>query len=258
MSTVTDRPIPPILLVRLGPHGPNGTVVPESRRVCHLVPVPHSGDVPDVLRAYCGQEIPPGAAELLDGIAGMPCEPCIARSPIPAFAMLRTLPATATTEEVEQRSDVAAWWDLGLQPEQKIAARFVLLTLLQRQDRPLSVGEIALWLGQDPYTVNLIMLLHTAVGWIQLLPGQAGRPWPEQRFQLTERGSTAARQLLAEGMTPTFELLADRLGLDTTVVSTPDTTDPGGCIHHADDAPAGPQPDRNNTAVDRGESDEHT
>lgn len=246
---VADRRIPPILLVRLKPRGPGGAVIGESRRVCHLVPVPQSGDVPEVLRAYCGQEIPPGTAELLDGMSGMPCEPCLARSPIPAFAMLRSLLSATGAEP--PRDDVAAWWDLGLQPEQKIAARFVLLVLLQESARPLSVGEIALWLGQDPHTVNLIMLLHAAVGWIQLVPDdQAGRPWVERCFRLTEKGTTHACRLLGEGMTPTFELLADRLGLDTTVVSTPDTADPGGCSRPPDTAPTGHHPDTNNTTLE--------
>jgi hypothetical protein len=122
-----------------------------------------------------------------------------------------------------------AWWDLALQPEQQIAARFVLLRLLQPQPTVLSVGEIALWLGQDPHTINLIMLLHAAVGWVQLFPQQERLPWAERSYRLTDKGKPLARRVLARGMTPTFKLLADRLGLDPTVVSTADTPDPGGC-----------------------------
>jgi hypothetical protein len=87
----SDPDIPPMLLVRLWPRLPNGEVVGESRRVCHLVPVPNVVDVPEVLRAYCGQQIAPGTAERLNRVCGMPCEPCLARSPVPAFAMLRGL-----------------------------------------------------------------------------------------------------------------------------------------------------------------------
>jgi hypothetical protein len=35
---------PPLLIVRLRPRLTDGTVVGESRRVCHLVPVPYPGD----------------------------------------------------------------------------------------------------------------------------------------------------------------------------------------------------------------------
>lgn len=83
--------IPPILLVRLKSHGPDGVLVGERQRVCHLVPVPHVDGVPEVLRAYCGEEILPGAAELLGGVSGMPCNQCLSCSRIPAFAMLRRI-----------------------------------------------------------------------------------------------------------------------------------------------------------------------
>jgi hypothetical protein len=86
--------IPPILLVRLRSHQPDGTRVGERDRTCHVVPAPDSDGVPEVLRAYCGTPILPGTADLLDGVTGMPCQNCLARSPIPAFAMLRTLPTT--------------------------------------------------------------------------------------------------------------------------------------------------------------------
>lgn len=54
-------------------------VVGESRRVCHLIPVP-TGPVPAHLTALCGEAIFPGEAEVLDGLRGMPCHPCLVAS----------------------------------------------------------------------------------------------------------------------------------------------------------------------------------
>jgi hypothetical protein len=54
-------------------------VVGESRRVCHLIPVP-SGPVPAQLTALCGESIFPGEAEVLDGLRGMPCHACLMES----------------------------------------------------------------------------------------------------------------------------------------------------------------------------------
>ena len=247
---VVDRPIPPILLVRLKARGPDGTTVGGRQRVCHLVPIPQADEVPDFLRAYCGEEILPGTAELLEGMSGMPCEPCLARSRIPVFAMLRMIPyeTVPMVDGAEREREVAAaWWDLALQPDQKITARFVLLRLLQNQPPVFSVGEIALWLGQDPHTINLIMLLHAAVGWVQLFPQQARLPWAERCYRLTDKGTPLARRILVRGLTPTFELLADRLGLDTTVVSNPDTSDPGGCGTTPTPHPPGTTPDDKET-----------
>ncbi|MEQ0564039.1 hypothetical protein ABJI51_33580 [Amycolatopsis sp. NEAU-NG30] len=51
-------------------------VVGESRRVCHLIPVP-DGPVPAHLTALCGEAIFPGEAEVLDGLRGMPCHACL-------------------------------------------------------------------------------------------------------------------------------------------------------------------------------------
>jgi hypothetical protein len=247
--------IPPILLVRLKSRGPNGGRVGECRRACHLVPVPRSGQTPDVLRAYCGRMIAPGTADLLDRISGMPCEACVARSPIPAFALTRVLPSGVAEDAVGGGDEVAAWWDLGLQPEQRIAVRFVLLLLLQDPARrrpgdesalvwPLSVGEIAVWLGQDTHLVTLVMLVQDAAGWVEQL-GPADLPWLERRFRLTELGVVMARRLLATGLTPTFMLLADRLGLDISVVSSPDTPNLGGGDASPDTAPTEHHPDAN-------------
>lgn len=52
-------------------------VVGESRRVCHLIPVPAPGAVPAELTALCGEAIRPGEAEVLDGLRGMPCHACL-------------------------------------------------------------------------------------------------------------------------------------------------------------------------------------
>ncbi|WP_425440489.1 hypothetical protein [Prauserella shujinwangii] len=54
-------------------------VVGETRRVCHVVPLPGPGEIPDSLTALCGADLRPGEAELLHGITGMPCEPCLAK-----------------------------------------------------------------------------------------------------------------------------------------------------------------------------------
>ena len=55
-------------------------IVGERRRVCHVVPVPEAGPAPEELRALCGEPIVPADAEVLDRIAGMPCEACLAAS----------------------------------------------------------------------------------------------------------------------------------------------------------------------------------
>src|SRR5439155_6655557 len=117
------------------------------------VPVPQSGEVPEVLRAYCGEAIAPGCADLLTAISGMPCQSCLAASPVPLLALPRT-----PRSPVAPEWDDTGWWDLGLRSDQKITARFVLLLLLQDPDRDWSVAEVAARLGHDPHTVNLILL----------------------------------------------------------------------------------------------------
>ncbi|MFF1611418.1 hypothetical protein ACFVYA_26850 [Amycolatopsis sp. NPDC058278] len=62
-------------------------VVGESRRVCHLIPVP-AGPVPAHLTALCGESIFPGEAEVLDGLRGMPCHACLVRSAPPGPGLL--------------------------------------------------------------------------------------------------------------------------------------------------------------------------
>jgi len=66
-----------IFIARLRPEFARG----ERERCCHLFPVPLPGAVPKILHAYCGQQIAPGQAELLDGHRGMPCVTCILLSP---------------------------------------------------------------------------------------------------------------------------------------------------------------------------------
>jgi hypothetical protein len=63
-------------------------VVGESRRVCHLIPVPAPGRVPEYLTALCGESIFPGEAEVLDGLRGMPCHACLVASAPAAGAVL--------------------------------------------------------------------------------------------------------------------------------------------------------------------------
>ena len=78
----------PLLLVRLRVRQPDGSTVGESRRVCHIVLVPEVHTEPEFLTTCCGLRIGPGAGEVVPRVAGMPCEPCMARSRISAFSML--------------------------------------------------------------------------------------------------------------------------------------------------------------------------
>jgi hypothetical protein len=64
-------------------------VVGECKRVSHLVPLPAEGPIPERLLAVCGEVILPAQAEVLDGIAGMPCEACLARQARRACRALR-------------------------------------------------------------------------------------------------------------------------------------------------------------------------
>jgi hypothetical protein len=78
-----------LILVRLKPRQPDGSVIGESRRTCHLVPLPEADAMPRHLTAYCGLRIAPGSGEVLTSPAGMPCELCLARSPVVSMTMLR-------------------------------------------------------------------------------------------------------------------------------------------------------------------------
>lgn len=78
------------MLVRLRARQPDGRTVGARERLCHLVPTPGPETTPEYLTAYCGLQIAPSSAELLDHMQGMPCEVCLGKSPIPAFAFLRT------------------------------------------------------------------------------------------------------------------------------------------------------------------------
>lgn len=77
-----------LMLVRLRSRQPDGQLVGEAQRTCHLVPVPDSRTMPDSLVAYCGLCIGPGAAEILPAAVGMPCEVCMARSSSLALGMI--------------------------------------------------------------------------------------------------------------------------------------------------------------------------
>jgi hypothetical protein len=91
-------PATQLLLVRLHARQPSGERIGESKRPCHLVPVPvDTADLPATLTAYCGLQIEPRSAELLTSISGMPCEQCMARSPSPLFDTLRKLTSTSAT-----------------------------------------------------------------------------------------------------------------------------------------------------------------
>jgi hypothetical protein len=79
-----------LILVRLKPRQPDGSMIGESRRTCHLVPLPEADAMPaQYLTAYCGLRIAPGSGEVLTSPAGMPCEMCLARSPVVSMTMLR-------------------------------------------------------------------------------------------------------------------------------------------------------------------------
>jgi len=64
-------------------------MIGESRRTCHLVPLPDADAMPRHLTAYCGLRIAPGSGDVLASPTGMPCEVCLARSPVVSFAMLQ-------------------------------------------------------------------------------------------------------------------------------------------------------------------------
>lgn len=69
-----------VVLLRLLARQPDGTRIGETRRVCHVVPVPYDlAEIPESLTAYCGLEIRPNTAEFLGRITGMPCQPCVAK-----------------------------------------------------------------------------------------------------------------------------------------------------------------------------------
>ncbi|WP_232376173.1 hypothetical protein [Amycolatopsis aidingensis] len=69
---------------------PRPGVVGESKRVCHVVPIPESGRSAGPLAALCGEPVVPAEVEVLPQLSGMPCELCVANStpgragPLPA------------------------------------------------------------------------------------------------------------------------------------------------------------------------------
>ena len=78
-----------LIMVRLKARQPDGSMIGESRRTCHLVPLPEAGVLPPSLTTYCGVHIAPGAGEVLNAPVGMPCELCLSRAPVVSFDLLR-------------------------------------------------------------------------------------------------------------------------------------------------------------------------
>nr|WP_112282421.1 hypothetical protein [Prauserella muralis] len=62
----------PIFLARSLPG-----IVGETRRMCHVFPVPDAEQPPPMLTALCGATFGRDQLELLDGPRGMPCELCL-------------------------------------------------------------------------------------------------------------------------------------------------------------------------------------
>jgi DNA-binding MarR family transcriptional regulator len=204
LADPADQP-PVVLLVRLHPRLPSGAVVGESQRVCHLVPVPRPSAVPEVLSAYCGVVIAPGTAELLTAISGMPCEPCLAQSRIPAFAMLRGQSTAASEPD-------SAWWADRVPGEQQAVMVLALLYLLQEDGRPISLSELIALLGVDSATLTVVLWLYEVAELVSCVPSQAEEPTTEPRYQLTDRGHSVAPQVLAHSHTPALVERAARLG----------------------------------------------
>jgi hypothetical protein len=67
---------PSVLVVRVKP----GTVG-LTKRTTHTVPIPVG--FPNVLTAYCGQEIGQGEAEIVEPFTGQPCDLCLLQIPLP-------------------------------------------------------------------------------------------------------------------------------------------------------------------------------
>jgi hypothetical protein len=76
------------MTVRLIIARPLPGTVGETRRVVHVFPLPPDGAVPERLTAYCGETFRPGKLQLLERPVGMPCVPCLRRSPGPGSAEL--------------------------------------------------------------------------------------------------------------------------------------------------------------------------
>jgi len=69
--------------VRLFLARPLPGTVGETRRVVHVFEVPPDGAVPERLAALCGSSFGRQELERLDHPKGMPCEPCLRRTPAP-------------------------------------------------------------------------------------------------------------------------------------------------------------------------------
>jgi hypothetical protein len=79
---VMNADMPSVMIVRA-----RRGVVRESKRVCHIVPIPDTPDdaVPDFLTSYCGTRLLAGQNELVHGPMGMPCLECLVTAPIPGL-----------------------------------------------------------------------------------------------------------------------------------------------------------------------------
>jgi hypothetical protein len=67
--------------IRLGVPRTDGRPSGERDRQVHFVAVPTDQPPPLTLRTLCGDPLTREATELLDHIAGMPCERCLAHFP---------------------------------------------------------------------------------------------------------------------------------------------------------------------------------
>lgn len=67
----------------LGVRLPSGRIVGETDRVVHLFPIPSGRVIPEQLGSFCGLEIRPGDAELVNIGTGMPCVACVIAAPDP-------------------------------------------------------------------------------------------------------------------------------------------------------------------------------
>lgn len=83
-------------------------VVGESRRVCHVVPIPEDRAVPGHLTALCGTDIYPGQADVLPGLVGMPCDGCMTRSLARGWSPWR-LPGAGHQDERSPAGVLACW-----------------------------------------------------------------------------------------------------------------------------------------------------
>jgi hypothetical protein len=114
--------------------------------------------------------------------------------------MLRMLATEANSAQASEQP-TEGWSDRGLTPEEQLTTRYVLLTLLQDPHQDVSTAEIANRLEQHPHTINLIMVIHTAIGWIQRTSPPAETDWTQSRWRLTQHGIHATHRLIPQNPT---------------------------------------------------------